>query len=49
MDGGRVSDDIHGPTLLQALQDQLGLRVKKKKVTVDVLVVDHLEKAPTEN
>jgi len=49
MDGGRVSDDIHGPTLLQALQDQLGLRVQKKKVTVDVLVVDHLEKAPTEN
>jgi len=43
------AEDLHGPPLLQALQDQLGLRVQKKKVMVDVLVVDHMEKTPTEN
>lgn len=38
-----------GPTLFAALQDQLGLRLEAKKVSVDLLVVDHLEKTPTEN
>jgi uncharacterized protein (TIGR03435 family) len=38
-----------GPTLMQALQDQLGLRLESKKGPVDFLVVDHAEKSPTEN
>jgi uncharacterized protein (TIGR03435 family) len=38
-----------GPTLQQALQDQLGLRLEAKKGPVDFLVVDHMEKAPSEN
>jgi uncharacterized protein (TIGR03435 family) len=38
-----------GPTLTQALQEQLGLRLESKKGQVDFLVVDHAEKAPTEN
>jgi uncharacterized protein (TIGR03435 family) len=38
-----------GPTLMQALQDQLGLRLESKKGPVDFLVVDHAEKLPTEN
>lgn len=38
-----------GPTLAQALQDQLGLRLESKKGAVDFLVVDHAEKVPTEN
>jgi uncharacterized protein (TIGR03435 family) len=38
-----------GPTLLQAVQDQLGLRLESAKGPVDVLVVDHCEKLPTEN
>jgi uncharacterized protein (TIGR03435 family) len=38
-----------GPTIVQALQDQLGLRVESKKGPVDFLVVDHAEKLPTEN
>jgi uncharacterized protein (TIGR03435 family) len=46
---GAPSTDITGPTLLQSIQDQLGLRVQKTKSMVDVLVVDHLEKMPTEN
>jgi uncharacterized protein (TIGR03435 family) len=43
------SGDATGPTLFDALQDQLGLRMEKKKGTVDVLTVDHIEKTPTEN
>jgi uncharacterized protein (TIGR03435 family) len=38
-----------GPTLMSALQDQLGLRLEAKKAPVDFLVVDHVEKLPTEN
>jgi uncharacterized protein (TIGR03435 family) len=38
-----------GPTLTSAIQDQLGLKLQPKKVMVDMLVIDHVEKAPTEN
>ena len=38
-----------GPTLTQALQDQLGLRVESRKGPVDFVVVDHAEKVPAEN
>jgi uncharacterized protein (TIGR03435 family) len=38
-----------GPTLIQAVQDQLGLRLEPKKGMVEVLVVDHAEKIPSEN
>jgi uncharacterized protein (TIGR03435 family) len=38
-----------GPTLTRAVQDQLGLKLESKKDGVDVLVVDHIDKAPTEN
>jgi uncharacterized protein (TIGR03435 family) len=41
--------DVTGPTLLQAIQDQLGLRLEAKKGPVDILVVDHVEKLPTDN
>jgi uncharacterized protein (TIGR03435 family) len=36
------------PTLSDALQ-RLGLKVERKKVPADVLVIDHIEKVPTEN
>jgi uncharacterized protein (TIGR03435 family) len=39
----------NGPTLLQAIQSQLGLKLEQKKIPVDFLVVDHIEKVPTEN
>jgi uncharacterized protein (TIGR03435 family) len=35
--------------LRQALQDQLGLKTEWRKMPVEVLVVDHVEKNPTEN
>lgn len=38
-----------GPTLEQAIQDQLGLHLEAKKGPVDFLVVDHIEKLPTDN
>ena len=37
------------PTLMGALQDQLGLKLEPKKLPVDIVVMDHAEKTPTEN
>ncbi len=38
-----------GPTIVQAVQEQLGLKLEQKKGLVDILVVDHINKVPTEN
>jgi uncharacterized protein (TIGR03435 family) len=38
-----------GPTLIRAVQDQLGLKLNSKKGLGDFVVVDHVEKVPTEN
>lgn len=43
------ASDPGGPTVTSALQDQLGLRLESKKVTIEVLVVDSVAKTPTEN
>jgi uncharacterized protein (TIGR03435 family) len=37
------------PTIFQAVQDQLGLRLDPRKAPVEILVVDHAEKIPIEN
>jgi uncharacterized protein (TIGR03435 family) len=37
------------PSLPQALQEQLGLRLEQKKGPVDFLVVDHVDKTPAGN
>jgi uncharacterized protein (TIGR03435 family) len=37
------------PEVFTAIQDQLGLRLVPRKDLVDVLVVDHIEKTPTDN
>jgi uncharacterized protein (TIGR03435 family) len=42
-------DDDAGPTIFNALQSQLGLRLEQKKGPVDRLVIDHAEKVPTGN
>ena len=47
--GGALAADDTGPTIFAALQQQLGLKLESKKGTVDILVIDHIEKAPTEN
>jgi len=41
--------DDGGPTLFNALQRQLGLKLEDRKEPFDVIVIDHLEKVPTEN
>jgi uncharacterized protein (TIGR03435 family) len=43
------SDIAAGPDLIGAIQDQLGLSLEPKKGLVDILVIDHVEKIPTEN
>jgi uncharacterized protein (TIGR03435 family) len=43
------SNDEPLPTLFAALQQQVGLRLDQKKGPVDVIVIDHLDKTPTEN
>ncbi|SRR5579871_604246 len=42
-------DEEPGPTLIQAVAQQLGLRLEQKKGPVDIVVVDHVEKTPLEN
>jgi uncharacterized protein (TIGR03435 family) len=39
----------NGFELLSALREQLGLELQKRKVPVDVLVVDHIEQTPSPN
>jgi uncharacterized protein (TIGR03435 family) len=46
---GEPPPDDPGPTIFQALQDQLGLKLESRKGQIDILVVDHLEKTPTDN
>jgi uncharacterized protein (TIGR03435 family) len=43
------SDADGTPTLFTALQETLGLRLQPQKVRVEIVVVDHVERAPTEN
>ena len=41
--------DVYRSALIGALPPQLGLRATQKKGTVEVLVIDHIEKAPSAN
>jgi uncharacterized protein (TIGR03435 family) len=38
-----------GPSFFTALQEQAGLRLESGKASADVIVVDHIERAPTGN
>ena len=47
--GTQAIDDADGPSIFDAVQDQLGLKIEKRKGPVQVLVVDSVDKKPTEN
>jgi uncharacterized protein (TIGR03435 family) len=48
--GPREMPDIEPPqNLFSAIQSQLGLKLEPKKGNVDLIIVDHAEKTPTEN
>jgi uncharacterized protein (TIGR03435 family) len=36
-------------SIFEALRDQLGLKLEARKVTTQVLVIDHVDESPTEN
>jgi uncharacterized protein (TIGR03435 family) len=40
--------DTSGPSIFQAVRQQLGLRLDSRKGPVQVMVIDHVEK-PSEN
>jgi uncharacterized protein (TIGR03435 family) len=43
------ADSAPAQTIFAAVQSQLGLKLEAKKAPLDLLVIDHMEKAPTEN
>jgi uncharacterized protein (TIGR03435 family) len=47
--GGPQPELDGAPDVRVAIQEQLGLRLESGKGPVDVIVVDHIEKTPTEN
>jgi uncharacterized protein (TIGR03435 family) len=47
--GAAPPEPADGPSIFEAVQQQLGLKLEKRKGPVDVLVVDHAEKTPLAN
>jgi uncharacterized protein (TIGR03435 family) len=48
-DPAAPAEHAEGPTLRDAIEDQLGLKLEMRKAPIETLVVDHVERAPTEN
>jgi uncharacterized protein (TIGR03435 family) len=47
--GAAAAETPDGPSISEAVQKQLGLKLEKRKGPVDVLVVEHAEKTPLAN
>jgi uncharacterized protein (TIGR03435 family) len=48
-ESAHAADVLQGPTLVMALDEQLGLKLEARKAPIEILVVDHAERTPTEN
>ena len=46
---GEASNGSPGPTMFNAVQDQLGLKLERRRQPVEVFVIDTLDRTPTEN
>ncbi len=44
-----TGDPVSGPTLRLALEEQLGLKLESRKASIEILIVDHAEKTPSDN
>jgi len=40
---------VEAPSIFTAIRDELGLRLEAGKPVIDYLVIDHLNRVPTEN
>jgi Protein of unknown function (DUF3738). len=47
--GEAPAEPADAPTIFTALQEQLGLKLEARKVPVEILVIDHVERTPSEN
>jgi uncharacterized protein (TIGR03435 family) len=44
-----ATDSTASPSIFTAVQEKLGLRLEARKAPSEILVIDHVEKVPTEN
>ena len=47
--GQSVDADAASPNLFSAVESQLGLRLQPRKAAVTIIVIDHVDRTPTEN
>jgi uncharacterized protein (TIGR03435 family) len=46
---GDLGETPPGQLIQDAIQDQLGLKLERRKAPIEILIVDHADKIPTEN
>ena len=46
---GQVNQGADGPSMFDAVQQQLGLKLERRKQAVEIMMIDKLDRTPTEN